>query len=188
MIYHYYIELEESSPLVWRRIVVPANYNLYQLHMALQGAFGWENSHLFQFCEKDLSDSIGYGIPDDLDSETNTVVIDAKKTKMDKIFTKDGQKYNYIYDFGDYWKHQITFEKTEAKEMVAPYCIGGEGACPPEDVGGIHGYHEMLEVFQKPGSKERKEYRQWLALVEGEKWDAGFCSIREVNKRLCLLE
>lgn len=185
MICHFYIELEEISPLVWRRIVVPANYNLYQLHMALQGAFGWENSHLFQFCEKDLSDTIGYGIPDDLDSDTK--VVEAKRTKMSKIFKKVRQKYHYIYDFGDYWKHQITFEKTDEKEMGAPYCIGGEGACPPEDVGGMHGYREMLEVFEKPGSKEQNEYRQWLGLVEGEKWDARFCSIREVNKRLCLL-
>jgi hypothetical protein len=46
----------------------------------------------------------------------------------------------------------------------------------------------MLEILQKPGSKESKEYRQWLGLVEGEKWDAAFCSIREVNKRLCLLQ
>jgi len=185
MICHFYIELEESSPLVWRRIVVPANYNLYQFHMALQGAFGWENSHLFQFCEKDLSDAIGYSVPYEEDS--NTEIIDAKKTKMSKIFAKPGQKYHYIYDFGDHWKHQITFEKKDEEEMRGPYCIGGEGACPPEDIGGMHGYREMLEVFEKPGSKEQREYKQWLGLVEGEKWDARFCSIREVNKRLCLL-
>ena len=186
MIYHFYVELEDSSPLVWRRIVVPANYNLYQLHMALQGAFGWENCHLFQFCERDLSDAIGYGIPDELGADTETEIVDAKKTRMSKIFKKAGQKYHYIYDFGDYWKHQITFEKTEAKEMAAPYCIGGEGACPPEDVGGMHGYQEMLAAFGKPG-KEQKGYREWLGLVAGEKWDAEFCGIREINKRLCLL-
>jgi hypothetical protein len=134
------------------------NYD-FHFYIELQGAFGWENSHLFQFCEKDLSDAMGYGIPDDLDSDTETEVVDAKKTKMNKVFKKAGQKYHYIYDFGDYWKHQITFEKTEGKEM-APYCIGGKGACPPEDVGGIHGYREMLEVLKKPGSKEAKEYIQ----------------------------
>jgi hypothetical protein len=50
--------------------------------------------------------------------------------------------------------------------MGGPYCLGGEGACPPEDVG---------------------EYRQWLGLVDSENWDAHFCSIRETNKRLSLL-
>jgi hypothetical protein len=51
--------------------------------------------------------------------------------------------------------------------MSGPYCLGGEGACPPEDVGGMHGYQEMLEAFKKSTSKETKEYRQWLGLVEG---------------------
>jgi len=179
------IELGESDPLVWRRIVVPADYNLYQLHMAVQGAFGWENSHLFQFCEKDLTDPMGYGIPDDFDSDTK--VFDAKKNKISKILKKPGQQYHYIYDFGDHWRHLIKFEKIEAKEMGGPYCLGGEGACPPEDVGGMHGYQEMLEVFEKSGTKEKKEFRQWLGLGEGEKWDARFCSVREVNRRLCLL-
>jgi pRiA4b ORF-3-like protein len=71
--------------------------------------------------------------------------------------------------------------------MAASYCIGGEGTCPPEDVGGMHSYQEMLAAFKK-GGKKQQEYREWLGLVEGEKWDAGFCSIREINKRLCLLE
>jgi hypothetical protein len=43
--------------------------------------------------------------------------------------------------------------------------MGGEGACPPEDVGGMHGYQEMLEVFEKFGTKEEGEFRQWLGLV-----------------------
>jgi hypothetical protein len=189
MICHFYIELSESSPLVWRRIVIPAEHNLYQLHMALQGAFGWENSHLFQFCENELSDPVGYGIPSDLDEETNTKVFEAKKTKISKIFKTHGKEYHYVYDFGDHWRHGIKLEKIEAKEMAGPYCLGGQGACPPEDVGGMHGYQEMLKVFEKPGAaKEKKQFREWLGLVEGEKWDARFCSIREINKRLCLLE
>ena len=49
MIYKFYIELLDSDPLVWRRIVVPADYTLYQLHKAIQGAFGWENSIFFNF-------------------------------------------------------------------------------------------------------------------------------------------
>ena len=132
-----------------------------------------------------MSDAIGYGIPDDLDADTE--IVDAKKTKMSKVFKKAGQQYHYIYDFGDHWKHRITLEKAEAKEMSSPYCIGGEGACPPEDVGGMHGYQEMLEAFRKPG-KGQQGYREWLGLSEKEKWDVDFCSIREVNKRLCLLE
>ena len=72
--------------------------------------------------------------------------------------------------------------------MAVPWCLDGAGPCPPEDVGGIHGYQQMLEVLKKPRHPERAGYIDWLGLVSGEKWNAKFCSIREANKRLVLLE
>jgi hypothetical protein len=185
MIYQLYIELEGSRPSVWRKIEVPADYSLYRLHMAIQGAFGWENSHLFEFFDRQAPGTVRYGIPSVEDPDED--VVDARKMKVNKYFKVAGQGCHYIYDFGDYWKHKVIFEKSEAKEAGAPVCIGGAGACPPEDVGGLHGYYEMVEASKKPSSKEWQEYRQWLGLVEGENWAAEFCSIREVNKRLCLL-
>jgi hypothetical protein len=186
MIYQFHIELHDSDPLVCRRIIVPADYNLYQLHKAIQGAFGWENSHLFQFSESGFSDKISYGFPgEDIDPDTTT--IDARKTKMSRILKKKGQTYCYIYDFGDHWEHRLTLEKIEDKDIAAPYCLDGAGACPPEDVGGMHGYRLMVEVLKKPRHPERASYIEWLGLVAGENWDPKFCSIREVNKRLAML-
>jgi hypothetical protein len=153
--------------------------------MAIQGAFGWENSHLFQFCENDLTDRVGYGVPYDQDSGAE--IIDARKTRISKVFKSPGQQYCYIYDFGDYWKHKVIFERAEDKDMDFPFCLEGKGACPPEDVGGIHGYNEMLGTLKDTGSEEAKDFRMWLGLCDGELWDANFCSVREVNKRLCLL-
>jgi hypothetical protein len=187
MIYHFYIELQESDPLVWRRIIVPADLTFYQLHKAIQAAFGWENSHLFQFSESGFSDKTCYGLPGE-DIDADMVTIDARKTGISRILKKEGQTYCYICDFGDHWEHRLTLEKIEAKDITVPYCLDGGGACPPEDVGGMHGYREMLEVLKKPRHPERTGYIKWLGLVAGEKWDANFCSIREVNKRLVLLE
>ena len=181
-----YIKLEESDPLVWRRIVVPANYTFYQLHMAIQGAFGWENSHLFQFSEKGMLDPVNYGeVFDNIDNDFKTV--NARKTKMAKVFKKEGQSYVYIYDFGDHWLHRITLEKIEDKEMAGPYCLDGGGACPPEDVGSMYGYKEMVEILKQKSHPEYKSYMVWLDLPPGEKWDAAFFSKRETNKRLALL-
>ncbi len=186
MIYQFYIELQESDPLVWRRIVVPAGYSFYQLHKAIQGAFGWENSHLFQFSESGFSDTTSYGFAEG-DIDPDRVTIDAKRTKMSGILKKEGQTYCYIYDFGDDWDHRLTLEKIESKDISVPWCLDGAGACPPEDVGGMHGYQGMLKVLKKPRHPERAGFIPWLGLVAGEKWDAKLCSIREVNKRLVLL-
>lgn len=188
MVFQFYVELQDSNPLVWRRVAVPAKCSFYKLHMALQGAFGWENCHLFEFSEKGYLDELCYGMPYDNDEQDSEFKkIDARRAKISRVFKKIGQTYFYIYDFGDNWKHRIVFEEVVVRDMDFPYCLDGAGACPPEDVGGIDGYNKMLETFQLAGHPELTEYREWLGLVEGEKWDPSFCSIREVNKRLCLL-
>ena len=41
-------------------------------------------------------------------------------------------------NMGDYWEHLITVEKIiEDYPHVYPICLEGEGACPPEDCGGV---------------------------------------------------
>jgi hypothetical protein len=42
----------------------------------------------------------------------------------------------YEYDFGDCWQHLIELEGLFSQEngRTYPACIGGENACPPEDV------------------------------------------------------
>jgi hypothetical protein len=187
MTYQFYIELLDSEPLVWRRIVVPADYNFLQLHMAIQGAFGWKNCHLFQFSESGFADNTVYGVPGD-DFGSGRETIDAKKAKIKEVLEEEGQIYCYIYDFGDEWTHKLVLEKIEANEMKVPACLEGAGACPPEDVGGIHGYQEVLNIIKKPTHPEKAGYIEWLGLAPGEKWDAELCNITDVNKRLALLK
>ncbi|MBI5620681.1 hypothetical protein HY949_02810, partial [Candidatus Gottesmanbacteria bacterium] len=42
-----------------------------------------------------------------------------------------------------------------------PVCVGGMGACPPEDVGGVGGYDEFLEAVKHPNSKKNHELLAW---------------------------
>jgi hypothetical protein len=37
------------SPMVWRRLLVPATLSLRELHGVIQVAMGWEGIHLFEF-------------------------------------------------------------------------------------------------------------------------------------------
>src|SRR6266542_1584445 len=157
MIYQFYVELQESKPLVWRRIIVPDDHSFYQLHMAIQGAFGWLNSHLFQVSENGFDDKICYG--NNIDEwDSDHVTIDARKEKINKIFKQEDQHGYYIYDFGDHWQHKLILEKILLKEMDFPFCLEGGGACPPEDVGGIGGYEEMLKAFAEPRNSEQARY------------------------------
>ena len=42
-----------------------------------------------------------------------------------------------------------------------PGVVAGEGACPPEDVGGPHGYADFLEVLANPSDPEHDHLRGW---------------------------
>ena len=53
------VTLDDVEPKVLRRIEVPADIKLDRLHLTLQAALGWTNSHLFEIRARD----VGWGIP-----------------------------------------------------------------------------------------------------------------------------
>jgi hypothetical protein len=48
-IYQLKITLQDIEPPIWRRLQLPSTYDFWQLHCAIQDAFGWTDSHLHQF-------------------------------------------------------------------------------------------------------------------------------------------
>ena len=48
-IYQLKVRLLGISPMIWRRVLVPASTTLRELHGVLQVAMGWEGVHLFLF-------------------------------------------------------------------------------------------------------------------------------------------
>ena len=49
LILRFRIELQETSPLVWREIEVPGTYTFWDLHVAIQDAMGWQDYYLHRF-------------------------------------------------------------------------------------------------------------------------------------------
>jgi hypothetical protein len=43
------MSLRGISPMIWRRLLVPADLTLYGLHRTIQIASGWEDYHLHAF-------------------------------------------------------------------------------------------------------------------------------------------
>jgi hypothetical protein len=46
----------------------------------------------------------------------------------------------------------------------------------------------MMKALGAARHPEKAGYREWLGLKPGEKWDAGNCNLKEVNRRFALLE
>lgn len=54
-IYTIRITLNGSKPPIWRRVAVPSDITLGQLHEVIEIAMGWTNSHLHQFMLRNKS-------------------------------------------------------------------------------------------------------------------------------------
>ncbi|MGM0536823.1 MAG: plasmid pRiA4b ORF-3 family protein [Pseudomonadota bacterium] len=142
------IELLDTDPLVWRRVLVPEQINLHRLHEVIQAAMGWEDCHLFEIeCNGRY-----YGEPDDWSDRPIAVARNAKlKTIASRL--KDSTCH-YLYDFGDDWLHRIVVEATGLAETnPCPRLIDGAMACPPEDIGGIAGFEALKEAAAGHGDE-----------------------------------
>jgi len=69
----------------------------------------------------------------------------------------------YAYDFGDDWQHVLVHEGFESADddRSYPRCIAGEGPCPPEDCGGVHGYAELLQIMADPHHEDHEPTHRW---------------------------
>ena len=163
------ITLVGSSPRVWREIAVPSTIKLTSLAHVIVLAMGWEESHLSMFKKwrkeyhvyLDGADMYDYPIEN------------ASKFALCDLLSA-GEEMTFIYDFGDNWRHTVKVldcQEYGKDEKLYIRLLDGKNACPPNDVGGISGYKEMLNVIKEdPDSDEAWEYYMWL----GSKWDEKF--------------
>ena len=161
-VYQFKITLQESHPPIWRRIAVQ-DCTLDKLHEHIQTAMGWTNSHLHHFR---INDQL-YGDPMLMQETFEEMEYkDSTTTKISDLMPKTGKRFRfqYEYDFGDSWEHEVLFEgvvRAESK-VKYPLCLEGARACPPEDVGGVWGYADFVEAIQNPDHEEHEGMLEWV--------------------------
>ncbi len=130
------------EPPVWRRIVVPAEATLREVHDWVQTAMGWQDSHLHEWEVAGKR----FGFPDP-DADAG----DDAKVRLLGV-AAEGESLTYLYDFGDGWRHTVRVDAVlpPAQAGAVPRCEAGERACPPEDVGGLPGYTELVSALRNP--------------------------------------
>ncbi len=158
------ITLLDTNPPVWRIVEIKQNSTLHELHATIQVAMGWKNAHLYSFRKGEKVNSVEFILPEYDESGELYTGNNPKDFKLKDIFLKVGDIIDYEYDFGDGWKHRIQLKGivTEKSYSKYPMCVIGARKCPPEDVGGVHGYEDMLKVLAGKDKKRIEEFRQWL--------------------------
>jgi hypothetical protein len=179
-VFQFKVTLKGVRPTVWRRFQVPESYTFWDLHVAIQDVFGWDDYHLheFELMNPQSGAIAAVGIPDD-EEFFDRKVLEGWKQEIGEWFSRSYRTALYTYDFGDNWEHIVKLEKIlprEAKKKY-PVCIDGKRACPPEDCGGVWGYRDFLKVLKNP---ENEEYEDLLAWAGG-KFDPAYFDPKKVR-------
>lgn len=171
------IALKGSRPPVWRRVLVPADIRLADLHHVIQACFGWDDDHLHRFT-----------VGEPYRADTVYEPADEARVRLRDLASSVGDKVSYLYDFGDDWLHEITVEEhVEAGEAQLPTLLGGRGRSPFEDSGGVHGWAALVEAAADPAHPGHTEARDWLGLVDDEALDPRAFDRAPVDTRLAAL-
>ncbi len=157
------VTLDDIEPAVTRTLQVPIDIRLDRLHLTLQAAMGWTNSHLYMFEAARAT----WGVHDpDFGGDD----LPANKSTLWDVIEDIGKKtINYIYDFGDNWEHSIKIGRITdpVPGELYPRLTNVTGKCPPEDIGGFQGYYEFLDAMVDPEHPDHEHLKEW----HGENFD-----------------
>jgi hypothetical protein len=172
------IALMHIEPPIWRRLLVPADVTLVLLHDVIQVSMGWQRYHLHEFRIEDIR----YGTPLEDDLDAGSRLEPEQSTRLDQVVDHVGQRFSYVYDFGDNWEHEIVVEEilSTTSDKRGAYCLGGARCCPPEDVGGPFSYPEFLEALSDPSHENHEHYTEWA----GGEFDPEHFDPVSVNEQL----
>jgi Plasmid pRiA4b ORF-3-like protein len=174
LLYQLKVTLRDIHPPIWRRIQVWEDTTLAQLHRILQIVMGWEDCHLHEF----VIGGHTYSVPhpnDELNERTE------RKVRLREVVSGVGTMFEYEYDLGDDWHHDLLLEAVVEPEprSLYPRCLAGEHSTPPEDIGGPPGYEDYLRAIADPAHEEHVDMLRWRGPFDPEAF-----SIDPVNQQL----
>ena len=135
------VQISIDGSDVWRRVTIPVNKMLKNLHRIIQIVFDWNDIYPHQFFIED-NKSADRKILDD-------------KINLQILIEKGNNELQY--DYGTKWKVKILILNSEKPGInKTARCSAGEGAPPPESVGGPFRFSKLLKAIEKGGENERK--------------------------------
>jgi len=164
------VQLRDSEPVVRRSFRIASDFILADLHEVLQIVMGWENKYPYVFVSGEKS----WGTL----QEGASKAVSAERVLLDELLVAVGDRLEYIYDDEDRWVHELELAGTERELPMHPLCLSGERNCPPERIGGIAAYQEIVSALKEKGTAE---YRRALEKV-GADFDPADFDLDFVNE------
>lgn len=181
-VYQLKITLKGITPPIWRRVLVPDDLDLAQLHHIFQVVMGWGDYHMHEFVHVADRQRRCFVSREYLDELDGPGLFDEQTVRLHQLLSAPKDRLIYYYDFGDGWRHDVVLEKVQKADADtrAPVCLKGKRACPPEDCGGPNGYGAIEEILEDPEHEEYESTLEWL----GGDYDAEAFDLDAVNEVL----
>ncbi len=126
-------KLEEWGPFVRgpasRKLALPADRALTDLHSLIQKAFGWDDDHLYSFWLDGKfwgDDETEYTAPFELEDRGGQ----SSEARLDTLGLVQGQRIAYIFDFGDEWR--VTLKLSAIRDGGETGILERKGEPPPQ--------------------------------------------------------
>jgi hypothetical protein len=154
------IEIDEVAPAVVRRVEVPLDIRLDDLHFVLQVAIGWQNCHPFEF-RLDGAAAKRWGLLDRDDPDSSP--LPAESATLAELLAHGAAAFHYDYVYGEDWTHTVELEAVApaAPGVKYPLLVSAQGRCPPADIGGAMGYETYLRAIADPLHLNHEGMREW---------------------------
>ncbi|MCI5143786.1 MAG: hypothetical protein D3909_19090, partial [Candidatus Electrothrix sp. ATG1] len=123
-----------------RTFEIGGRYSLYDLHLEIQRAFGWDNDHMFSFYfsgklfdrQNEYSGSpLGEHFPSRIGPSSKS----AAKAQLRDLDLKEEDTFLYLFDYGDELVHEVLVEEVRDKgesEKGFPVVVDKTGEVPAQ--------------------------------------------------------
>ena len=118
------LELNAAAPRVWRRVRVPSDLCLADLHRIIQAVMDWDDVHLHVF---DVAGQEYGPEPDEEEISLNWAGDDESITIV-RALEKGRGRVDYTYDFGSEQRVSITSSEATPAGSARIQCLDGCGA------------------------------------------------------------
>lgn len=149
-LFHVRLALKGLPVPVVRELAIPEDYSLYEVHLCLQVALGWNDMASFEFVRKGLTVGIepsfsGEGITHDGHRYRH-----ADEITLRQLIGQVGHAATYTYDFSRLWGGELRLIEKLRDDAELPECLSVEGTAPPETLVHKDNFELLLEAAADP--------------------------------------
>jgi hypothetical protein len=135
----------KGAKRIWRTVVLRGDQTLDDLHELIFAAFDRYDEHLYSFyfpkarmaarsAHEQVREYTAPFVMEDPGPFDDGSRLDAAGSRLDDLGLRAGQRFEYLFDFGDSWWHEVTVEQIRpaAPGARGSWLVEKHGESPPQ--------------------------------------------------------